>query len=280
MADPFDFERPKRYAVMGNPVAHSKSPEIHQHFARQFGHPIEYLAIQVDPGGFPQAVEQFRASGGSGLNVTVPFKLDAFRLADHLSDRAKLAGAANTLKFETDGKIFGDNTDGIGLVHDIELNLSVPLKEKQVLVLGAGGAVRGVLGPILKHHPARVVIANRTISKARDIAETFGDQGTIEVCTFDNLRGKHFDIVINGTSSSLKNELPPLPETLYARGALAYDMMYGDRPTPFMEWSALHNAANVTDGLGMLVEQAAESYFVWHGVRPDTKPVIAALRKS
>jgi shikimate dehydrogenase len=280
MADPFDFERPKRFAVMGNPVAHSKSPEIHQYFARQFGHPVEYLAIQVDPGGFPQAVEQFRASGGSGLNVTVPFKLDAFRLADHLSDRARLAGAANTLKFETDGKIFGDNTDGIGLVHDIELNLSIPLKEEQVLVLGAGGAVRGVLGPILKHHPARVVIANRTISKARDIADTFGDQGTIEVCTFDNLRGKHFDIVINGTSSSLKNELPPLPETLYARGALAYDMMYGDRPTPFMEWSALHNAAHVTDGLGMLVEQAAESYFVWHGVRPDTKPVIAALRKS
>lgn len=279
MADPFDFERPQRYAVMGNPVAHSKSPEIHQQFARQFGHRLEYLAIQVDPGGFPQAVEQFRAGGGSGLNVTVPFKLEAFRLADHVSDRAELAGAVNTLKFDTDGRIFGDNTDGIGLVHDIELNLGIALRDKHILVLGAGGAVRGVLGPVFKHHPARVVIANRTVTKARDLADVFGAHGTIEVCAFDSLRGKHFDIVINGTSSSLQNELPPLPETLYARGALAYDMMYGDRPTAFMEWSALHNAARVSDGLGMLVEQAAESYFVWHGVRPDTKPVIADLRR-
>lgn len=280
MADPFEFEKPARYAVMGNPVAHSKSPEIHQSFARQFGHRIEYLAIQVDPGGFPQAVEQFRAAGGSGLNVTVPFKLEAFRLADHVSDRAAVAGAVNTLKFEPDGRIFGDNTDGIGLVHDIELNLGVALKDKQVLILGAGGAVRGVLGPVLKHHPAKVVIANRTVARARDVAETFSEHGTIEVCTFENLRGKHFDIVVNGTSSSLQDELPPLPETLYARGALAYDMMYGDRPTPFLEWSLLHDATRASDGLGMLVEQAAESYFVWHGVRPDTKPVIAALRKS
>jgi shikimate dehydrogenase len=280
MADPFDFERPQRYAVMGNPVAHSKSPEIHQQFARQFGHRIEYLAIQVDPGGFRQAVEQFRASGGGGLNVTVPFKIDAYRLADSMSDRAKSAGAVNTLKFEADGKIFGDNTDGIGLVHDIELNLGIPLKDKQVLILGAGGAVRGVLGPILKHRPARVAIANRTAARAREVAGAFGDQGAIDVCTFDNLRGKHFDIVINGTSSSLQNELPPLPETLFARGALAYDMMYGERPTPFMEWSARHDAARVADGLGMLVEQAAESYFVWRGARPETKPVIAALRRG
>jgi len=280
MADPFDFERPQRYAVMGNPVAHSKSPQIHQQFARQFGHRIEYLAIQVDPGGFAQAVEQFRAAGGSGLNVTVPFKLDAFKLADRRSDRAELAGAANTLKFEADGQILGDNTDGIGLVHDIALNLGIAFKDKQVLILGAGGAVRGVLGPVLKHRPARVVIANRTVAKARDIAEAFRNQGTLEVCTFDNLRGKHFDIVINGTSSSLQDDLPPLPETLYARDALAYDMMYGERATPFMEWSALHDAARVSDGLGMLVEQAAESYLVWRGVRPDTKPVIAALRKA
>ena len=280
MADPFDFERPQRYAVMGNPVAHSKPPQIHQQFARQFGHRIEYLAIQVDPGGFAQAVEQFRAAGGSGLNVTVPFKLDAFKLADRRSDRAELAGAANTLKFEADGQILGDNTDGIGLVHDIALNLGIAFKDKQVLILGAGGAVRGVLGPVLKHRPARVVIANRTVAKARDIAEAFRNQGTLEVCTFDNLRGKHFDIVINGTSSSLQDDLPPLPETLYARDALAYDMMYGERATPFMEWSALHDAARVSDGLGMLVEQAAESYLVWRGVRPDTKPVIAALRKA
>lgn len=280
MADPFDFERPQRYAVIGNPVAHSRSPEIHQQFARQFGHRIEYLAIQVDPGGFAQAVDQFRAARGSGLNVTVPFKLEAFRLADRVSERAAIAGAVNTLKFEPDGAIFGDNTDGIGLVHDIELNLGIAFKDRQVLILGAGGAVRGVLGPVLKHHPARVVIANRTVAKARDIAASFSDHGVIEVCAFDNLRGKHFDIVINGTSASLQEELPPLPETLFARDALAYDLMYGDRPTPFLEWSLLHEAAHASDGLGMLVEQAAESYFVWHGVRPETKSVIAALRKA
>ena len=280
MADPFDFEQPDRYAVMGNPVAHSKSPAIHQQFARQFRHRIEYLAIQVDPGGFRQAVEQFRAAGGRGLNVTLPFKLDAFRLTDHLSERARFAGAVNTLKFEADGRIFGDNTDGIGLVHDIELNLGVPIKGKQVFVLGAGGAVRGVLGPVLKHNPARVVIANRTVSKARDIAAAFAGQGSIEVHTFDELRGKHFDIVINGTSAGLKGEVPPLPATLLARGALAYDMLYGDQPTPFLDWAALHGAAQATDGLGMLVEQAAESYLVWRGVRPETKSVIAALRKG
>lgn len=265
---------------MGNPVAHSKSPVIHQLFARQFRHRIEYLAIQVDPGGFPQAVDQFRAAGGKGLNVTIPFKVEAIRLADHLSDRAKLAGAANTLKFEAGEKIFGDNTDGIGMVHDIERNLGVTFKDKHVLLLGAGGAVRGVLGPLLKHRPARVVIANRTVSKARDIAEHFTEHGTIETSDFGDLRGKHFDIVINGTSTSLQGEVPPLPPTLYTRDSLAYDMMYADRATPFMEWSTLHGAAHVSDGLGMLVEQAAESYFVWRGVRPETRAVISALRKG
>ncbi len=280
MADPFDFEKPDRYAVMGNPVAHSKSPAIHQQFARQFGHRIEYLAIQVDPGGLPQAVEQFRAAGGKGVNITVPFKLDALRLADHLSERAKLAGAVNTLKFDPDGAVFGDNTDGVGLVHDLELNLGVALKGKRILLLGAGGAARGVLGPLLKHHPAQLVIANRTVARARDLLDVFREQGPIEICAFDGLRGKHFDIVINGTSASLQDEVPPLPETLFARNALAYDMAYGDRPTPFLEWAALHGAGRVFDGLGMLVEQAAESYFVWRGVRPETKPVIAWLRKS
>ncbi|HEY8554915.1 MAG TPA: shikimate dehydrogenase, partial [Burkholderiales bacterium] len=226
------------------------------------------------------AVEQFRATGGKGVNVTVPFKLEAFRLADHLSERAKLAGAVNTLKFEPDGRIFGDNTDGVGLVHDIELNLGFSIKGKQILVLGAGGAVRGVLGPLLKHHPARLVLANRTVSKARDLAYHFQEHGKIEVSTFEELRGKHFDIVINGTSASLNDQVPPLPETLFTREALAYDMMYGDRPTAFLEWAALHNAARTADGLGMLVEQAAESYFVWRNVRPDTRPVIAALRKG
>jgi shikimate dehydrogenase len=279
MADPFDFEKPDRYAVMGNPVAHSKSPAIHALFAQQFKHRIEYIAIQVDVGGFPQAVDQFRANGGKGLNVTVPFKLEAHRLAeDNLSERAKLAGAVNTLKFEADGRIFGDNTDGAGLMHDISRNLNVSLKGRQVLVLGAGGAVRGVIGPLLKNNPAALMVANRTLAKAREIVEVFEGQGKIEAVGFDQLRGKRFDVIINGTSASLNDEMPPLPETIYARDALAYDMMYGDHPTTFMDWSAVNGAGRVSDGLGMLVEQAAESYFVWRGVRPETRSVISAIR--
>ncbi|OGI48434.1 MAG: shikimate dehydrogenase [Candidatus Muproteobacteria bacterium RBG_16_65_34] len=269
-----------QFAVMGSPVAHSKSPRIHTLFAHQFKHRIEYTAIEVDPGGFAQALAQFRAAGGRGLNVTVPFKLDAFRLADHLSDRAKLAGAVNTIRFEPDGTVFGDNTDGAGLVHDLTKNLEVAIKDKKVLVLGAGGAVRGVLAPLLKHHPALLVIANRTVSKGKELAEEFAHFGRIEACGFNELKGKRFDIVINGTAASLKGEVPPLPENLFANHALAYDMMYGDKATPFMDWAALHGAERIADGLGMLVEQAAESYLVWHGVRPETKSVIAALRKG
>ena len=271
---------PARYAVMGNPVVHSKSPRIHQLFAHQFGHHIEYISILVDVDAFPQAVEQFRTAGGKGLNITVPFKLGAFRMVDRLSDRARLAGAVNTLMFEPDGKVFGDNTDGTGLVHDIEINLGIHLRGKQILILGAGGAVRGVLGPILKHHPAKVIIANRTVSKARELVVQFREHGPVEACGYPELKGKHFDIVINGTSAGLKGQVPPLPETLFTRGALAYDMMYGDKPTAFLDWAMLHGANQAADGLGMLVEQAAESYFLWHGVRPDTRPVIAALRKS
>ena len=271
---------PARYAVMGNPVAHSKSPRIHQMFAHQLGHQIEYTAIWVDTDGFALAVQQFRAEGGHGLNVTVPFKLEAFRLADHLSDRARLAGAVNTFRFEPDGKIFGDNTDGAGLVHDIEINLDIHLRGRQILVLGAGGAARGVLGPVLKHHPARLVVANRTVSKAKELADQFREHGPVEACGYPELKGKHFDIVVNATSASLKGEVPPLPETLFTRGALAYDMMYGDKPTAFLDWALLHGADRAADGLGMLVEQAAESYFLWHGVRPDTRQVIAALRKG
>jgi shikimate dehydrogenase len=280
MPDPFDFETLEKYAVMGNPVAHSLSPRIHALFAHQFGHRIAYSAIQVDVGGFAQAVEQFRGSGGKGLNVTLPFKLDAFRLADHLSDRARLAGAVNTLKFEPDGRIFGDNTDGAGLVHDITHNLEFATRDKDVLVLGAGGAARGVLGPLLKQHPARVVVANRTVAKARDLVPAFAALGRIEASGFEALRGKHFHLVVNGTAASLKGELPSLPDNLFANHALAYDMMYGERATRFMDWAARHGAERVVDGLGMLVEQAAESYFIWKAVRPQTRSVIEALRKG
>lgn len=280
MADPFDFDQPMRYAVLGNPVNHSKSPRIHKMFAHQFAHRIEYIAIQVDPGGLVQAVDQFRAHGGLGLNITVPFKQEAFHLADHMSERAQIAGAVNTLKFEADGRVFGDNTDGAGLVHDLVHNLDLALKNKHILILGAGGAVRGVLAPVLKQRPAGLVIANRTVTKAMDLAQEFAGHGQIDVLGLDALRGKHFDVVINGTAASLKGEVPPLPETLFARGALAYDMMYADKPTPFMEWAILHGADHVTDGLGMLVEQAAESYLIWHGIRPQTKDVIGKLRSG
>jgi shikimate dehydrogenase len=280
MADPFETKKPKRFAVFGHPVRHSKSPLIHQQFARQFNHVIEYTAIDVDPGGFTQAVEQFRAAGALGCNVTVPFKLEAYYLAENKSERAELAEACNTLKFEKDGRIFGDNTDGAGIVHDIERNLNMSLKGKKVLVMGAGGAVRGVLAPMLKHNPQQVFIVNRTVSKARDLAAAFAEHAKLEAIGYDELRGKHFDIVINGTTASLKGEVPPLPETLFTRNALAYDMMYGDRPTAFMNWAQLHGAQQVVDGLGMLVEQAAESYFVWMGVRPATRPVIQELRKG
>ena len=230
---------------MGNPVAHSKSPLIHQQFARQLGHSTEYRAIQVDPGGLAQAVEQFRAQGGKGLNITVPFKLDAFRLTDHLSERARLAGAVNTLKFEADDRIFGDNTDGAGLVHDLEINLGVHLRDKNILILGAGGSVRGVLGPLLRHHPKRVVIANRTVARARDLAAQFTELGPVEVCGYPELRGRRFDLVINGTSASLQGEVPPLPETIFARG-VAYDMMYGDKTTAFMDWAVLRAGRSPT----------------------------------
>lgn len=271
---------PARYAVMGNPVAHSKSPLIHRHFAHQFGHDIEYTALWVDIDGFKEAVEQFRDEGGKGLNITIPFKLEAFQLSDNLSDRAKLAEAVNTIRFEPDGKIFGDNTDGTGLVHDLTKNLSAHLRNKKILVLGAGGAVRGVLGPLLRQNPAVLVIANRTVSKARELAKAFAPIGKVEACGYEDLIGKRFDVVINGTSASLKGELPPLPVNLFANDAVAYDMMYGDKPTPFLEWAMLYGAAIATDGLGMLVEQAAESFLLWRGVRPETKHIIAALRKG
>lgn len=280
MADPFDFERPQRYAVMGNPVAHSKSPLIHKQFAQQFKHEVEYSAIQVEPGGFSQAVDQFRASGGAGLNITVPFKLDAFRLAKRLSERGQLAGAVNTFRFENDGEIFGDNTDGAGLLYDLTVNLAVNLRGKQLLVLGAGGAARGVLGPLLKQRPERLVIANRTLGKAKELAQLFARSSEVEARGLDALRGQHFDVVINATAASLKGEVPPLPESLFKRGGIAYDLMYGDKPTAFMEWAHSVGAEQVSDGIGMLVEQAAESYFVWRGVRPQTKPVIALLRQG
>jgi shikimate dehydrogenase len=278
VGDPFDFAKPQRYAVMGNPVAHSKSPRIHAEFARALGERIEYSAIQVEPGGLAQAVDQFRAQDGRGLNITVPFKLDAYRLADRRSARAELAGAVNTLRFESNGEIYGDNTDGAGLVRDLGQNLGCRITGARVLIVGAGGAVRGVLGPLLEEKPQQLVIANRTESRARELAETFATLGPVRGAGFDALATQQFDIVINGTAASLEGTLPEIPPSVFANGCLAYDMMYGNPARRFLDWAQSNGAARVADGLGMLVEQAAESYFIWRGKRPATQPVIELLR--
>ncbi|KAB2314668.1 shikimate dehydrogenase [Betaproteobacteria bacterium SCN2] len=264
------------YAVFGNPVAHSRSPLIHAEFARQTGQDLDYRAILAPLDGFAAAIARFREAGGAGANVTVPFKEEAFRLATRLTPRAEQAGAVNTLKFDNDG-VLGDNTDGAGLVRDLTLNLKQPLAGKSLLLMGAGGAARGVIGPLLAEQPGRLVLANRTVEKALQLAELFG--GRISGAPYAALAGQRFDIVINATAASLKGELPPLPEDLLHPGALAYDMMYGSE-TPFMAWARQHGAERVEDGLGMLVEQAAESFFLWRGIRPDTAPVIASLKSA
>lgn len=272
-------QQPDRYAVMGNPIAHSKSPYIHTRFAEQTGQAVAYEALLVEAGDFPAAVERFRAAGGKGLNVTVPFKQEAWGLAASRSPRAERAGAVNTLKFTPQG-VFGDNTDGVGLVRDLHVNHGVTLAGRRLLLLGAGGAVRGVLEPLLAQQPAQLFIANRTAAKASELATTFADLGPVQGGGFAELAGQDFDVVINGTAASLQGELPPLPPDLLAPGATCYDMMYGAEPTPFMRWASAEGAAIVLDGLGMLVEQAAEAFLIWRGVRPQTAPVIASLRAA
>lgn len=263
-----------RYAVFGHPIAHSKSPQIHATFARQTGQDMAYEAILAPLDGFAGSVAQFIAGGGRGANVTVPFKEEAFKLASRLSPRAQRAGAANTLSFDADGML-GDNTDGAGLVADLTRNLNRTLGDKRILLLGAGGAARGVIEPLLEHRPAALVIANRTVSRAQDLAELFGRGVT--ACSFEAVDAA-FDLVINATAASLAGELPPLSPALFTPQTLAYDMMYG-RETPFLNFAREHGAATA-DGLGMLVEQAAEAFFVWRGVRPDTAAVIASLRTT
>lgn len=263
-----------RYAVAGNPVAHSQSPLIHAEFARQTEQDMAYEKLLAPLDGFAGTVDAFRQAGGRGLNVTVPFKEEAFRYASHKTARAEAAGAVNTLKFD-DEQILGDNTDGAGLVRDLTANLKQSPAGKRILLMGAGGAARGVIGPLLAEQPNSLMLANRTPEKALQLARLFG--GQIGAEPYEALAGQSFDLVINATSASLKGELPPLPDGLFAPGALAYDMMYGAK-TPFMVWAEQHGAAQVSGGLGMLVEQAAESFFLWRGVRPDTAPAIQMLR--
>ncbi|MQM38285.1 Shikimate dehydrogenase (NADP(+)) [wastewater metagenome] len=266
-----------RYAVMGNPIAHSRSPEIHRLFAEQTGEAVRYERILVPEDSFAGAVAEFEAAGGAGLNVTVPFKGDAWALADTLSERAERARAVNTLII-SDAGLYGDNTDGIGLVRDLRDNHGVTLAGARVLILGAGGAARGALPSLLEEAPASVHIANRTAERARELATAFADLGAVTGSGYEALAEMRFDVVINATSAGLAGELPPLPDTLLAPGACCYDMVYADEPTAFVRWARAHGAAVAADGLGMLVEQAAESFFLWRGHRPRTAPVIEALR--
>ncbi len=267
------------YAVIGNPVAHSKSPEIHAAFAQQVSQDIVYKRLFCELGAFNATVRAFLAEGGKGLNVTVPFKHDAFAFATRHSTRAAQASAVNVLAFDTGGGVAGDNTDGAGLVRDISVNLGCALRGKAVLLLGAGGASFGVVGPLLAEAPRTLVIANRTVSKAETLVQRFAASAAgcaLSCAAYSALVGQQFDVVVNATSAGLRGDMPVLPEKLFAADALAYDMVYG-KTTPFMQYAQAQGAI-VADGLGMLVEQAAESFLIWRGVRPATAPVMALLR--
>ena len=269
-----------QYAVIGNPVAHSKSPLIHSEFARQTQQDLVYSALFAGD-AFEAAVERFRSEGGRGLNVTLPFKHRAFIIAQQRTARAQHAMAVNTLSF-VDDAIHGDNTDGAGLVRDLVVNLGFTLRGRSILLMGAGGASYGVCGPLLDEAPAALVVVNRTVAKAaalcRHFADLRGGSGPLSACGYGELAGARFDLVVNATSAGLSGDMPTLPEDVFASGALAYDMVYG-RPTPFLEL-ARACGTRAADGLGMLVEQAAESFHVWRGVRPETAPVIAKLRAA
>ncbi len=267
------------YAVIGNPIAHSRSPAIHAAFARQTGQTLIYERLLAPLDGFGATVAQFRASGGRGANVTVPFKQVAWQLADRATPRAQLAQAANTLSFTPDG-ILADNTDGGGLINDLQRNLGYRLAGKRLLLMGAGGAARGVIAALLAENPLYLIIANRTVERALELRRQFAHLGIIEACDYRTLDHLSFDCVINATSASLNHETPPMPDKLFAPASLAYDMMYASQPTPFMRDATQHGAVRCVDGLGMLVEQAALSFALWRGISPDTQPVLNELRAS
>lgn len=276
MSEPGVDRSVDRYCVIGNPIAHSKSPEIHAVFAAQTGQHLSYVRCLAPLNGFADTVRGLVAQGCKGANVTVPFKIEAARVATRLTERARAAGAVNTLSF-IDGEIIGDNTDGPGLVADIVRNAGVALAGKRILLLGAGGAARGIMLPFLAERPASILVANRTVATAEALVANFTDHGIeLAACGFGDIEGP-YDIVVNATSSSLAAEMPPVPASAFARGTLAVDMMYGDAPSPFMRFAAEHGA-DTRDGLGMLVEQAAEAFTVWRGVRPATSEVFNNLR--
>ena len=269
---------PDRYAVIGNSVAHSKSPEIHAAFANQTGQDMVYERIRGSDDRFEHQVREFLTHGGRGLNVTVPFKERACQLATELSDRAKDAGAVNTLIVTREGELRGDNSDGIGLLRDLSRNHHITLTGSRILLLGAGGASRGVMRHLLDQGPELLVIANRTVDKARLLARQLATPAKVEGCGLADLAGQTFDLIVNGTSAGLNGGIPDIPRNILTPGGSTYDMMYADKPTDFVRWGKSQGARNALDGLGMLVEQAAESFYLWRGVRPFTQPVIAMLR--
>jgi len=264
------------YAVIGNPIAHSKSPLIHMTFARETGQDLEYVRIEGALDGFRKAVDDFRARGGCGLNVTAPFKLQAYELGTEHNERARIAGAANAMKFEDD-RIVVDNFDGVGLTNDIQRNLGFSMKGKRVLLLGAGGAARGALLTFVEQAPAELVIVNRTVSKAQKLAQIFGSRGNVRATGYSTLGAQRFDIVVNATSASLSGELPPVPATVFGDECLAYELAYGKGLTPYLRLATNAGAKRLADGVGMLVEQAAEAFAWWRGVRPETGPLIKQL---
>ncbi len=266
-----------RYAVFGNPVAHSKSPELQHAFAQQTQQDISYTKELIAPNAFEAAIHNFQVSGGKGLNITVPFKLEAFQLADTLTERAKLAQAVNTLIFQPSGEIVGDNTDGAGLVNDMKQTHSWEIKNKRMLILGAGGAVRGTLGPLLDEMPASISLSNRTFSKAQALTKVFNNPRLHAIESFQGLLP--FDIIINGTSASLQGDKIDLPAAILSPETRCYDMMYAKDLTPFLAWAKEQGVTQLADGLGMLVHQGAESFRLWRGVTPDTKPILQYLRR-
>ena len=274
-----------KYAVLGNPVSHSKSPLIHSLFAEQTDQAMSYLAVPLEEIEFEGFVRNFFAEGGEGLNVTVPFKGNAFALAASCSPRAQLAQAVNTLFLDDEGNICGDNTDGVGLVTDLKSNNKVAISGQRVLILGAGGAVRGIMAALVYEQAASITIVNRTVSKAEALVEEMQTMAPIEAMSYEMLQkaasdGRSFDLIINGTSSSLQGEMPELDGKLIAPGCCCYDLMYSATDTPFVQWAKQQGATKSIDGLGMLVEQAAEAFALWRGIRPNTAPVLAQLREQ
>ena len=266
-----------RYGIMGYPVSHSRSPFIHKLFAMQTQQDLEYELLKVAPDRLEKAIKRFQRKGGKGLNITVPHKTEVTRIVDHLSERASSAGAVNTLVFREED-IIGDNTDGIGLMRDLLVNLELDLTDKSILILGAGGATRGIVASLLDAEPESITIANRTLSRARILAEIFSATGPVSACRFEELQEtSSFEIVINATSAGLKGEIPPFPESAIDDQTFCYDLSYALSPTPFSRWAAEHGAARSVMGWGMLVEQAAESFLLWRGVRPDTQKVLKQI---